>query len=371
MAIVGQPLTAVWFYDDSDGEYDDNTIEAQLEGGTAFTVMGEAADYLYFGFERRFDALMFVLGTAGSYGTLTWEYGEGVSSWTRFVPTHDYGFDESKEYMRWDIRSSDVSRNWSAFAITTSAPHSVGSVPDSTSRYWLRVSAASVTTAAAINSVLCRPYVTYATAADVQRQLQLNTAFSEGGSPIALETVEDYIRGAEDFLIRNSGHSWRVEFEEDELINFKQYGMKLRREDIIDIYELTVWDGGSFDVKTEGRDEDFHVEPTTGMIYLATIFIDAMPPTFRRSYTARREQGAFKRAIRVNYSWGKDIRKDRFGTQVGRIATKQACVDIVTDLDFTPLIPHGLDTVSLAQKVDNWQSDIERHLNQFSKLRMY
>ncbi len=371
MAIVGYPLTATWLYDDSVSAYVNNTIEAQIEGGTAFPAMAEAADHQYYGFSRRIDALVFVLSTAGRYTGLKWEFGISVTSWTQFVPTHDYGFDEEKEYLRWSIVASDVDRTWVSFALTADNPHSsVSSVPDSTSRYWIRVSATAITTVAQVSSVLCRPYVSYASAADVQRQLQLNTAFTAGGTPISLETVEDFIRGAEDYLIYTTGTSWRLEFIEDELINFKQYGMKLRYEDIVDLYSISVYNGGVFEEKIAGRTQDLHVEPTLGMLYVSTIFLDAMPTNFRRSYSSRREQGAFKRAVKATYSWGKDIRTDKFGVQVGRIAVKQACIDIVTDLDFTPLIPHGLDTVSLSEKVQNWATDVENFVDRFSKLRV-
>lgn len=367
---VGQPLTAVWRFDSAGADYVDNTIEAQSAGGTAFALLSVSGDYCYFGFSRRFDALMWAQSAAGSYGALTWEYGATASSWLTFVPTRDGGFSSTKEYMRWDPRGSTIDTAWAAFAITTSTPDTASSVPDSTERFWIRVSAASVTTVATMNHVVCRPYVTYATPVDVQKQLQLSTPFSSSSTP-DLFTIEDFIRGAEDQLIYQSGHSWRTEFIEDELINFNQYGMKLRREDVQDIYELAVWDGSNFDAKVEGRDQDFHVESTTGMIYVATIFLDAIPPNFRRSYSSRRDQGAFKRAVRVNYSWGLDFRKDQFSVQVGRIAVKQACIDMVTDLDFAPLIPLGLDVVTLQQKVDNWTKDVQDFLATYSKLRLY
>ncbi len=74
--------------------------------------------------------------------------------------------------------------------------------------------------------------------------------------------------------------------------------------------------------------------------------------------------------MQVNYSWGRDIRKDKLGVQIGRIAVKQACIDLVTDLDFSVLIPLGLDTVSLQQKIDNWSADVEKFLDLYAKLRM-
>ncbi|KKL18671.1 hypothetical protein LCGC14_2473170, partial [marine sediment metagenome] len=367
MAIVGNPLTAVWLYDDTASAYVDNTVEAQTEGGTAFSSLGDTSDKHYFGFSRRIDALMWVLGTAGSYGALTWEYGASITSWIRFIPTHDGELENTPEYMRWDLRGSALESDWASFALTTDLPHaSVSSVPDGTARFWIRVSAVAVTTVATFNSVLCRPYVTYATVLDVQRQLQIGTAFSASTTP-ALSTVEDFIRGAEDRMIYQMGLSWRVEFEEGELLRFNQFGMKLRNDDVITMYELAVWDGSSFQAKNEGRDQDYHIDLHNGFLYIATIFLDATPPSMRRSYTARRDFGAFARPVRVHYSYGKDIRKDRFSVQVGRIATKQACIDIVTDMDFSPLLPLGISAVDLQTKVDNWTREVEDFIETYAK----
>lgn len=369
MSLLGQPLTAVWLYDDSAGAYVNNTVEAQSDGGTAFALMGEAADYLYFGFTRRHDALIYMLNTAGSYGALTWEYAESASSWIQFVPVHDGLFAADPQYMLWDPIGSTEDTAWAASTLTTSSPHSVGSVPDSTSRYWIRVSAASVTTVAQADSITCRPFVTYATPATVQKQLQLSTAFTESGT-IDLFQVEDLIRGAEDNLIYTMGESWRPEFVENEDQQFNQYGIKLRRHPVDTVFDVSVWTGNSYDTKTLGRDQDAFVDGRTGMLYLATIFLDAVPPKFRRSYSARRDQGAFKRAVRTNYMHGHNFRSHPLRMQLRRIATKQACIDIVTDLDFSPLIPLGLDTIGLQQKVENWTQDVTNFLDKFAKIRV-
>ena len=364
----GIPLTAVWLFDSSASAYVNNTFEAALDDGTAFELLGDSSDFHYFGFSRRVDALIFAM-TAGSYGALTWAYGASASSWIRFVPVQAFNFDKSTGYMLWEPNLGAEETAWVAFAFTGSNPH--GQTPPDTavSRYWIRVSAASVSTPATIDSVVSRPYVTYATAVDVASQLQLRTAFSSSTVP-SLFQVEDLIRSAEDNLVYQMQRSWRPEFIVDELMDFKPFGMKLRYEDIVTIYELAVWDGSSFDVKVVGRDQDWHFEPVTGMIYIATIFLDAMPPQMRRSYSIRRGQGAFKRAVRLNYSYGRDIRRDPLGRTLRQIATKQACIDIVTNMDFAPLIPLGLDTVNLQTKIDNWQTDVTDFIDRYTKLSM-
>ena len=212
---VGFPLTATWQYDDSASAYVNNTREAALDAGTAFELLGEAADYHYFGFSRRTDALLFALSTVGSYGALTWEYGATISSWVEFIPVQAFNLNAVNGYMLWNPPIDADETAWTSFALTTDNPHSsVSSVPDSTARYWVRVTAASVTTITTCNSVVCRPYVSYASPANVQSQLQLRTAFSSSTTP-TLFTVEDYIRGAEDELIRIMKRSWRPEFVEE------------------------------------------------------------------------------------------------------------------------------------------------------------
>ncbi len=366
---IGIPLTAVWLFDDSASDYVNNTIEAQSDGGTTFPGLAEANDFLYFGFNRRIDALMYVLSTGGNYGSLIWEYSATAASWIRFVPLTDGLFASSKQFMLWDHRNSAIDTDWAAVTLTTSSPSSASSVPDSVARFYIRVSTATITTVAQFNSVVCRPYVTYATVPDVQQQLQLSTAFSTTSTP-TLNTIEDMLRAAEDQLVYTMGESWRVEFETDEDLNFNQYGMKLRYQPAITLYNLSVWNGSQYDDKVEGRDQDFHLDNRIGMLYLSTIFLDAVPPQMRRSYSSRREQGAFKRAIRVTYSRGHDFRRHMLSVKLTRVATYKACMDIITDLDWAPLIPLGLDTINLQTKYENWKTEYDEFIRQFTKGRV-
>ena len=371
MPPIGQPLGAVWEFNASSSVYVNNTFEAALEDGTNFELIATDCDYTYFGFSRRFDALIWVAGTVGVYATLTWEYGITNSSWVRFVPTFDDEFETAQGYMLWDVKGATLEADWVSFALTVSDPHVVASVPDGTARFWLRVSSPiSVSNRALMNTVVCRGYVSYATALDVQKQLQFRNAFTATSTP-TLSTVEDFIRGTEDRMIYDMGESWRPEFIREEFLNFKQYGMKTRYQPIQVIYDVAVYTGSDFESKTTGRNQDYHVDDRTGMIFLSTIFLDAMPPTFRRSYTVRREQGAFKRPVRIRYTHGHDIRSHTLGHHVGRIAVKQACIDLLTDQDFSPLMPVGQDNVSMQQKIDNWQNDVTEFLDKFSKFKVF
>ena len=364
----GQPLTAVWLFDSSASAYVDNTIESASDGGTAFEIMAEANDRLYFGFSRRIDALMWVLGTPGGHGVLTWEYGVSITSWIPFAPVHDGGFGVSPEYMQWTHLLSATETPWVSFAFDDVSPHPQ-TPPDTTSRFWIRVSAASVTTPSTVTSLVCRPYVTYATPEDVQKQLQLTIPFSATSNP-DIFMIEDMIRGVEDMMVYTMGEAWRVEFVENEDLDFNQYGIKMRYQPISQMYKLEVWNGSAYDTKVEGRDQDFHVIDRIGNIYISTIFLDAVPPTMRRSYSARREQGAFKRAVRVNYSHGHQFGVHLLSMRLRRIATLKACMDVVSDLDWAPLIPLGMDTINLQTKWNNWEKEVDSFLGQFAKTRI-
>lgn len=363
---IGTPLTACWLWDNSAGAYVDNTVEAQSDGGTAFAAMEQAADRLYFGFARRFEALMFALSVTGSYTGAIWEYGTAPTTWVQFVPVRDYSFGVTSDYMLWDFAGSTVDSAWVSHNLTGSE---AAAPPDTTARYWVRVCITTTTTVATVNSIVCKPYTTYATVADVSNKLQLPTPISATTTPTDL-TVEDYIRGAEDEMDYQLGQSWRVNFIEEELRQFNQYGMILRNRPVIDLYEVAIFDGNSFDVKTQGRNEEWHIDRFNGIVHISTIWLAAIPPTFSRRYTRRREQGSFAVPVRARYSWGHDFRRHRFAHQINRVAAMKACIELVSSMDFAPLVQLGLDNISLQVKLDNWQTIYQEFIERFSKLYM-
>ena len=105
MAGIGWEFEKIFTYNGS--SFTDVTLEAQSPGGTAFSILGGSNHYLYLGHGSKFDMAIFDVDTAGSLGTLTWEYYNG-SAWTAFVPASarfasdpddeegvQYGFDKN------------------------------------------------------------------------------------------------------------------------------------------------------------------------------------------------------------------------------------------------------------------------------------
>ena len=119
-----------------------------------------------------------------------------------------------------------------------------------------------------------------------------------------------------------------------------------------------------------GRNQDWHYDPYTGILYIATIFLDVVPPILRRGYSARRQQGAFKNGIRVRYVHGHDTRLDPFAGMLQRTVVKQAALDVIVDQDFNNLVPNHLDRVPLTDKAQIWQTEVEEFKTRNAKLYM-
>jgi hypothetical protein len=125
-------------YDGSD--WTDDTAESQSAGGTPFSLLVLASDYRYFAHREKFNKLRFNLDTLGTYGTLTWEYWNG-SSWTTLSVTDGTnGFHQDG-----DVTFTPPS-DWK--------PTTVNNIAN---KFWVRVSAVSVTTAATVFQIQVNP----------------------------------------------------------------------------------------------------------------------------------------------------------------------------------------------------------------------
>ena len=128
-------------------DYTDVTLEAQSPAGTPFTIFNTAAHYLYLGHDEKFDMAVFDIDTIGSLGALTWEYYNG-SAWIEFIPgsgrlTHDPDFETMGLGYTFiedgvEIFPNNLISDWATVAINSST------------KYWIRVTAASVATSPTI-----------------------------------------------------------------------------------------------------------------------------------------------------------------------------------------------------------------------------
>ncbi|MFH1547227.1 MAG: hypothetical protein ABIC57_01955 [bacterium] len=357
-------FSSVWVFDNSTGVYVDHTIESQRVDGTVFSILEDANDYLYLGSESRFDMSVYILASVGSVGALTHAYSRADNTWTQTIPIEQW--DTSSDYINYDFTMNGAEeyrtfRNWSARSFSAVSPHAV-TPPDTISRYWLRISVASVSVAPTVNQIQMRPYAVYCTPSDVAKQLELNFDFSATTTPTR-ETVEDYIYAAQSIIDYRTHKSWRVKYKQNESHEFNIAGIRLMERDVRRVTQLKVWNGGGWDTKEQGRTNDYFLTNELGMLYFSRYFL---LPARMASYNApvwRWGWGEFTYPVQISYLFGRDINGDREqGGMVWDLAKKMASVDVLQNHDYSILAVSGSDKVTMDRKIENWKIEIEEKL---------
>ncbi len=340
--------------------YTDVTLEAQSPVGTSFTILNTTSHYLYLGHDERFDMAIFDVDTAGDLGALTWQYHNGVT-WTTFIPgsgrfqldpDDDFGsqYDFSEDGA--ELFPHNTVANWATVAI------------NSITKYWIRVTTASVTTAPTIKRIQMRPLAAYATTKDVFELLQMGpiltgTDFTSSTTP-SKSTVEGFIEESQSWIDFKTRKSWRPTYIANEYHEFNLNGMHLDHADPYKILKLEIWNGGGWDSKRQGRRLDFFLVPDTGLIHFSRYFL--LPARFQ-SYNApvwRWGGGEFTMPVKITYLNGRDIALDtRGGGIVHDAAKKMAAINVMRNADFGNLIVSGMDRVQASERIQAWQAEIE------------
>ena len=354
---------------DGSSTYTDITLEMQSPAGTSSTVFADTNDILYLGDASRFDMAIFDIDTAGSLGALIWEYYNG-STWAVFTPLSASYYtdpDDSPDTM-YDF-SKDGAEQFPTGRISDWATVAVNSV----TKYWVRcTSTTSVSTAPSLRSIRKRPLAAYCSTQDVFNLLQLTNVTTTDGSGTDFTTstiptkasVEQYIESAQSHIDFVSRKSWRPNFIHEEYHQFNLNGFKLDKPDGFKIFDLKIWNGASWDSKTQGRKNDFFFIPDTNMIQFSRYFL--LPARFT-SYNApvwRWGGGEFTMPVKISYMHGKDIATDtRRGGMVFDMARKLASIDVLRDADFGNLVVSGMDRMTISEKISTWSQEIDERLD--------
>jgi len=352
--------------------YTDVTLEAQSPAGTSFSILGASSHYLYLGNDSKFDMAVFDVDTAGSLGALTWQYYNG-SAWTTFVPASgryeidpddDEGgqYDFSKDGV--EIFPPNLLSDWATDAI------------NSETKYWVRVSTASVTTAPTIKRIQMRPYAAYCTTKDVYNLMQLNnvlsgTDFTSSTVP-SKSTVEQYIMEAQSYIDMQTRKSWRPNYETEEYHQFNLNGFKLDRPDAYKILDVKIWNGANWDSKRQGRTKDFFLVKDTNMVHFSRYFL--LPARFT-SYNApvwRWGGGEFTMPVKVTYLYGRDIQTDvRQGGIVQDITKMIAATEVAKNADFGGLVVSGMDRYDIGSRISSWQTNIDDTIDSLKAFEVF
>ena len=367
---AGAVFDKVFTYNGS--SYTDVTLEAQSPAGTSFSILGASSHYLYVGNDSKFDMAVFDVDTAGSLGALTWQYYNG-SAWTTFVPASgryeidpddDEGgqYDFSKDGV--EIFPPNLLSDWATDAI------------NSETKYWVRVSTASVTTAPTIKRIQMRPYAAYCTTKDVYNLMQLNnvlsgTDFTSSTVP-SKSTVEQYIMEAQSYIDMQTRKSWRPNYETEEYHQFNLNGFKLDRPDAYKILDVKIWNGANWDSKRQGRTKDFFLVKDTNMVHFSRYFL--LPARFT-SYNApvwRWGGGEFTMPVKVTYLYGRDIQTDvRQGGIVQDITKMIAATEVAKNADFGGLVVSGMDRYDIGSRISSWQTNIDDTIDSLKAFEVF
>ena len=336
-------------------------------------MLGGTNHFLYLGHDSKFDMAIFDLETAGSLGSVKWEYYNG-SAWTEFVPASaryelDPDDDEGGPY-EFDKDGAEIFPFNLVSGWATTAVNSI-------TKYWIRASSpTSVTTAPTVKRIQMRAYTAYCTTKDVFELLQLKnitntTDFTTTTVP-SQATVEQFILEAQSVIDFTTRKSWRPVYVQNEYQQFNLNGFQLDKPDPYRVLDLQVWNGASWDSKRQGRSKDYFLVPDTGLVHFSRYFL--LPARFT-SYNApvwRWGGGEFTMPVKVTYLAGRDINTDyRQGGIVQDICKKLAAIDIVRSSDFGNLVVSGSDRIQLAQKIEGWNMEIEDRLDSLRAFEVF
>ena len=360
------PFSSIYLWDSSAGAYVNLEFASSDLPGTALALMEQATDRLYMGLDRTFDGIWFDLtvGGVGYTDPADWEIWDGTA-WSNLPISINYDF-TADGIIRFAIPSSWTTRllNGVEGSDTNLGADDIAS---GVSKYWVRVTSAAVpTTVATMRRTFPFPSYAYTTPVDVNAWLQLRTAFSTTTSPTLVE-VENVIRKIEGRVEGYSTLAWKPKYRENEFYEYNRWGFTLKRYPVLQLFELSIWNGSAFEILVEGREQDYFVDEPTGIVSFSRLI--NLPFAYSRSRSWG--FGEFRRAIRVSYIWGKDIDFDDRAFMVRDLTTKLVAADLLSNYDFTQLIPQGTDRFALEQKINYWREEGTERLEELRPLRTW
>ena len=355
-----------YLWDNSASAFVDHEFAASDIPGAAVSLIGQTTDKIYMGLDRKFYAVFFELEVAGDYGTLLdWEYWDG-SAWKNLPIARNYVLDAVSGVIQFRSPS-----DWASTTLTGVEAANTGLKTEDTSagtaKYWMRVAATAVTTIATMKRSFPFPNYGYTTPSRIAQFLQLRQDFSTTTAPNIAE-VERIIERIESRIDRYTTNSWKPNYRQDETYEFSRHGIVLKRQPAIKVIDLSIWDGSAFALLADGRAQDYFVDAKTGIIPITRLL--SIPFTYTRQSTAW-GFGEFKRSLNVNYVWGRDFDEDIASGMVEDITTKLASADIISNYDYTAIVPQGTDRYSLEQKVNYWRENAEERIEELRSVRLW
>lgn len=361
---------AVWLF--SGSTYTDKTATAH--SGMALTVT--QGDKLYLAFGDWLAGALFYITTAATTCDYTVEVYNG-EDWKTVVPEFAYealavspGYSWQQAYdfdghgVAYWGKNPDV---WRIAASATDWPETGAPPTVGVKKYWVRITFGTLTGTLVLDKVFPLPYNTYASANHVAQFMGWR-GFSDASTPEAA-IVKHAIRDQEDWLDDYCRKSWRIRASFNETYDFNPYGIRLYNQPPILVTSVGLWQGSHFEIMSQGRagapSGEYWLNPRNGMLYFNL-------PSFRLRYYSWllsryiRQPGS----VLVNYLYGTDFETHKQAGTVTGITLRLVGADLVRNADDTGLTSSGLDVLSKADKVDEWQEVAESRAENLRGLGM-
>ena len=350
----------------------DLLFAAQDQTDAASNLISATSNRLYIGLDRRFDGVLLVLGTAGSYTGVTFQYWNG-SAWTNLPTRQTYAFTGNGGVIRFLIPSA-----WTTRTLASVESSNTGLSTDdqtTTAKYWIRVNVTGVTTTATLSWALPFPEYSYTTPSFVRRFMQLPTAFFTSTTIPSEQDVADAIRRVESQIDKYTWKSWKpnhdpsVNAENTEQYDFNRFGFTLENYPILYMISLAIWNGSAFEVMSQGRGNDYSIDNRLGLVSFTRLI--HLPFAYTRSAIYTWGYGEFKLAVQVNYVWGRDLDFDRFGPLITKVANQLVSVDLVRSHDYSSFVVTGPDKIALERKAEMWEAEALRTMDELRGIQMW
>lgn len=337
-------FNAIWLYT---GSYSDET-RALGEGLVPLTLT--ANQTLYLGLDDWFSGVLTFISTVPDPSPdYILEYFNG-DEW-KAVPLEETLSNQAEGTIlqRGSLYWGIALTKWAQLAFNTTVPE-VGTPVTTQPYYWvrLRVIANSIT----IDRILPQLFNTYATIEDMASYIGFE--FDEVHAP-TIETVRRMLRSSEDWFDTHTRRTFRPRVAYSETHDFNAYGVRLRRYPPWFLISVGVWSGSTLNYFTEGRNKEFYLDQSTGMLRFNL-------PAWRTRSTSflLNRYMRMPASLEVTYAYGEDFDVSQYAGTVREIILMKTGSKLVNQNDWTGIFTSGLDTVPKREKMRAWDIEATR-----------
>lgn len=231
-------------------------------------------------------------------------------------------------------------------AATSSFPESVGTVPDSSELYWVRLRNAGAN-GVTFDRALPLPYNTYVDHEEMASFMGM-PEFDDIRAPYQ-SVIRDRIRSAEDWFDNYTRRSWRIRPYFSEHYDFNPYGFVVKHRPLITVMSMGFWAGTSFQSMNEGRGKDWFATPEKSLIRFTLPSFQLRYYSFLLSRYLRQPD-----SVQIDYLAGDDFDIADQRGDVRDVIFYKVGADLIRQLDWTVILVNNPDAVPKPEKARQW-----------------